>query len=511
MKCAVYARVSTRREEQKNSLQNQIALAENIALEQGFTVVERYIDNGISGSGIKNRIEILRLLDDAKKKKFDVVIAKSVSRLGRNTVNSLNTADTLERNSIRLILPEDGYDTQTSKSRLMFNLRAVLAEEDNLSLSNKIKWGLKSSATQGNRIVSVPPFGYRTNPDTKKLEVDETAAPIVKEIFRLYLHDGMGMFGISNLLMRRGIPTPRAHSGAANAGKKWHQNTIKGILTNPVYTGKQVFHREETTSLLATSETYKVRRKISEEEQIVIENSHPALITEDDFISAQEQMKKRGKHKSNGNESLFSYILKCPDCGSGMHFKPDRRKGAYVCGGYVKYTSAHCTSLIIEERVLLQVVKNDLKSLIKDTVKIDSLYGIAEEKALAVQSLAQRELKRVEKQLAELDNRFDKLLSLHVEGAITTDQFKHQNERNAHQQQELLNKKAELIVALEEGKNLTERKEAFRQEVERFIDLDISDEQVLKQFLQRLIQTIEVFEDGKIKINYNLSSPLPSN
>ncbi|WP_324254094.1 hypothetical protein [Paenibacillus sp. 1001270B_150601_E10] len=123
-------------------------------------------------------------------------------------------------------------------------------------------------------------------------------------------------------------------------------------------------------------------------------------------------------------------------------------------------------------------------------MKIENLYGIAEEKALAVQFHIQKELKRVEKQLAELDNRFDKLLSLHVEGAITTDQFKYQNERNALQQQQLLNKNAELIIALEEGKNLAERKEAFRKEVERFIDLDISDEQVLKQFLQRLIQTI---------------------
>lgn len=135
MKCAIYAGVSTKREEQKNSLQNQIALAESIAKEQGFTVVERYIDNGISGSGMKNRAEILRLLDDAKKKEFDVVIAKSVSRLGRNTVNSMNTADELERNNIRLILPEDGYDTKSSNSRLNFNLRAVLAEEENLAPS----------------------------------------------------------------------------------------------------------------------------------------------------------------------------------------------------------------------------------------------------------------------------------------------------------------------------------------------------------------------------------------
>ncbi len=278
-----------------------------------------------------------------------------------------------------------------------------------------------------------------------------------------------------------------------------------------MYTGKQVYHREETTGILAASETYKIRRKIKEEEQVVIENAHPALISEDDFNAVQELMKKRGKHKSNGKESLFSYIVKCPDCGSGMHFKPDRRKGAYVCGGYVKYTSSYCSSHIIEEKILLRSVKGDLKSLIRDNVMIENLYGIAEEKAVASDSDLQKELKRVNKQLGELDKRFDKLLTLHVDGTITAEQFKHQNERNAQQQQELMDKKANLIVALEEGNNLAERKEAFRKEVERFIDLDIDDEQVLKQFLQRLIKTIEVFEDGKIKINYNLSNPLPSN
>jgi len=275
MNCVIYARVSTRREEQKNSLQNQIALAENIAREYGFTVVERYIDNGISGSGMKNRTVILRLLDDAKKKKFNAVIAKSVSSLGRNTLQSLELAHQLESSSIRLILPEDGYDTNTSKSRLMFNLKAILAEEENSSLSNKIKWGLKSSASQGKRVVSVAPFGYCINSLTKKLEVEDSAAPIVKEIFRLYLHEGWGMFSIGNLLMRRSIPTPRATSGVANGGTKWHQNSIKGILTNPVYTGKQVFHREETTGILAASETYKVRHKINKEEQVVIENAPP--------------------------------------------------------------------------------------------------------------------------------------------------------------------------------------------------------------------------------------------
>ena len=97
MKCVIYARVSTKREEQKNSLKNQISLGKRIANENGFTLVGNYIDNGISGTGFKNRSEINRLLQDAKKRKFDVMIAKSVSRLGRNTSKSLRLADELER------------------------------------------------------------------------------------------------------------------------------------------------------------------------------------------------------------------------------------------------------------------------------------------------------------------------------------------------------------------------------------------------------------------------------
>ncbi|MEF3310760.1 recombinase family protein [Paenibacillus sp. GYB004] len=511
MKCAIYARVSTRREEQQNSLQNQIALAESIAREQGFTVVARYIDNGISGAGIRNRSEILQMVEDAKKKKFDVIIAKSVSRLGRNPRNSMEMADQLERIPVRLILPEDNYDTETSNSRFMFNLKAILAEEENAKLSERIKLGLRSSAKQGKRRVSLPPYGYAVNPVTKKLEIDETAASIVREIFRLYLHEGRGMFKICNLFMQRGIPTPRATTGAANAGTKWHQNSIKGILNNPVYTGKLVFHREETTGTLAESELYKIRRDVENEKQIVIENSHPAIVSDDDYNAVQELMKKKGKHKSNGKESLFSYIVKCPDCGSGMHFKPDRRNGAYVCGGYVKFTSSYCSSHIIEEQVLLQTVKNDLKALIQDRVKIEHLYGLAEEKAKALQSSTTKELKRLDRELAQLDKRFDRLLGLHLEGAIFTEQFKQQNERITQQQQELANKKAELQSSLDAKKDLNEQLQAFRNEVERFTNLDIDDEQVMKQVLQRLIHKIEVFEGGKIKIHYNLSAPLPSN
>ncbi|GAB6928869.1 site-specific resolvase TndX [Paenibacillus sp. JCM 10914] len=511
MKCAIYARVSTKREEQKSSLMNQIALAENIARENGFEVVERYLDNGISGAGVKNRAEIQRLIEDAKKKKFDVIITKSVSRFGRNTLNSLQMADQLERIPVRLILPEDNYDTATSSSRFMFNLKAILAEEENAKLSARIKYGLQSSALKGTRRVSVPAYGYTINEATNAYEVDEKTAPIVREIYSLYLQKGRGMFTISNYLMRRNIPTPRASAGISNAGTKWKQSTIKDILSNPVYTGNLVYRRQETTGTLAESELYKIRRKVDADKQIIIENAHPALVSEEDFESVQKLMRKKGKSKSNGKESLFSYIVVCPDCGSGMHFKPDRRKGAYVCGGYVKYTSSYCSSHIIAEKELLQTVREDLSALVKDNVNMEKLYDFANEKTHSVQANTKKELALIDKELAQTDRRFDELLTLKVDGTVTPEQFKRQNERIVQQQQELANKKAELIVLLEARQDLSEQLHVFKKEVERFSTLDIGDVQVMKHVLQRLIQKIEVFEGGKIMIHYNLSNPLSQN
>jgi len=138
---------------------------------------------------------------------------------------------------------------------------------------------------------------------------------------------------------------------------------------------------------------------------------------------------------------------------------------------------------------------------------MDRLYNVAEEKANAVHISVKKEIARIDKELAEVDKRFDKLLSLHVDGAITASQFAQQNERIAQQQQDLANRKAELVIAMEEHQDFAEKFQAFKKEVERFSTLDIGDLQVMKSVLRRLIQKIEVFEGGKITIHYNLSTP----
>lgn len=507
MRVAIYARVSTKRDAQKNSLENQISFATFIAAQNGWTVVRQYVDNGISGATREKRAELLQLLQDAKKKKFDAVIAKSVSRLGRNTIENLLTAREIENQGIRLVLPEDCYDSETGgTSKLNFNLRAVLAEEESSKSSERIKMGLRASAMQGVYKASLPAFGYKRDSTGKRLELDEEYAPVVREIFDLYLYEDWGMYKISNYLIDKGIPTPRTVSGGSNAGTLWGQSTIRLILKNIVYTGTLVHHQEETRDFIS-----KKRKKVDPKQQIVHENAHPAIISMDEHIMALEKMKQKGQNKSNGNESLFAHIAVCADCGKGMTFRKDRRKkdgGAYVCVGYVKHSASYCSSHIIGANTLLHAVKDDLRELISNNVKVEKLYGAANSKANEQQSKYMKELASVTKRLNKLNKEFQALLQLYTEKHIDLERFKSQNEYIQEEQGKLSQKKLELELALETKKDTEEQLHAFRKQISRFAELNIDDEHVLKQVLQRLIKKIEINEDGTIKeIHYNIARP----
>ncbi|MEC1524364.1 recombinase family protein [Neobacillus niacini] len=503
MKCAVYSRVSTQREEQKNSLHNQIVLAESIAKDNELMIVAKYTDS-ISGAGFKNREGIQQLLKDAKVKRFDTVIAKSVSRLGRNMLQSLQIADELERLQIRLILPEDAYDTKTSSTRLMFNLKAALAEEEAAKLSERVKLGLQASAKEGKVKCSLPPYGYKINPISRSLEIHEEYAPIVKDIFDYYLHKGWGMSKIGNHLMRLKVATPRSVAGASNAGFRWHQQTIKTILSNPTYTGKLVQHRSESTKYLGKSETYKLRRSVDADRQIIVENTHPAIISQEDFETVQALMKSKRRAKSNGRESLFANIAVCTDCGCGMHFKAERRNGAYVCGGYIKHSSSFCTSHIIEEKKLLAHLKKDITALTEND-NIEFLYGVAEKRALTIQKTIQSKIKSLEKQSEKLNQQFNSLLSLHAEAIITSKQFKEKNQSLSEQQLVLANRKLELQSQLDKKEDRDKHIQAFKKIISSYLNLDINNHQKMKQVLRQLIIKIEVSEKEEIVIHYNLA------
>jgi site-specific DNA recombinase len=504
LKVAIYARVSTKRDAQKDSIDNQIAYAMDMITQKGWIVTDTYIDNGISGLRVKNRTEILRLLADTKKGKFDAVIAKSVSRLGRNLVENLQTANTIESSKIRLILPEDNYDSATSVSKFNFNIRALLAEEDSATFSRRIKLGRQGSARRGKYLASLPAYGYKRD-ENGNLVPDEETAPTIQGIFHWYLHEGWGMQKISNYLTEHGYRTPRTVSNAGNQGIEWQQSSIKCILTNITYTGTLSQHREEVINYVS-----KERVKVPDYKQIVIENAHHALVTKEDFQRVQNLMKTKSTNHSNGQESLFAHLMLCPDCGHGMTYRKDRRKkqnGAYVCCGYVKRGKSYCSSHIVGYNILLKAVKNDLKELINDSVRLDNLFDSVKGKMGQKQSAHEKELRKLIKQQDQLEKNFQSLITLYSNQAVTIEQFTTQNQRIQTEQQERVKRKVELELILDAQKDTEEQYRAFQKQVAMFAQLDIEDEQVLKQLLHRVIHKIEVHQDGSIKIDYNLTKP----
>lgn len=504
LRVAIYARVSTTRDAQKDSIENQIAYAMDMISHNGWTVAGTYIDNGISGLRVKNRAEMQRLLADAKKKKFDAVIAKSASRLGRNLVENLQTADTIVSSKIRLILPEDSYDSATSHSRFTFNIRALLAEEDSATFSRRIKLGRQGSAKRGKYQASLPAYGYRRD-ENGNLVPDEETSPTVKDIFQWYLHDGWGMQKIGNYLTEHGYPTPRTVANAGNQGTVWHQSSIKCILTNVTYTGTLCQHREEVVSHIS-----KERVKVPEDKQIIFENAHPALISREEFQAVQDLMKSKGKSHSNGQESLFAHLLMCPDCGHGMTFRKDRLKkqnGAYVCCGYVKRGKSFCSSHVIGYEILLAAVKSDLRELIGSNVKLDRLFDAVKGNVGLKQSALAKELHKLNKQLEQLNKNLEGLITLFSNQRLSIEQFTAQNDRILSEQQALTKRKVELETILETQKDTEEQFRAFQKQITLFAQLNIDDENVLKQLLHQVIQKIEVHQDGSIKIHYNIAHP----
>lgn len=505
MRCAIYARVSTKRDEQRNSLDNQITFTTNIVKDNHWQLTETYVDDGVSGTTFLKREAIQKLIHDAKKKKFDVVIAKSVSRFGRSSVESMTVADELEqRYNIRLIFPEDNYDTATSDTKFMFRLKAILAEEESRKLSARIKIGRQTGARSGKYQASLTAFGYKRG-DDGKLILDEHYSPIVREMFDLYLYKGWGWYKIASHLNSRKVPTPRTVSGGSNKGAMWLESSIRVILENVVYTGALVQHREETMDFIS-----KKRKTVAPDKQIVVKNAHPAIITHEEHIAALEKMRAKGKHKSNGQESTFAHVARCADCGKGMMFRKDRLKnkgGAYVCGGYVKHTSSFCSSHIVANRQLIDTIVADLRELITNNVKMEQLYRIAGGELELHQNSYSKELQGVIKKLGKLDADFSTLLSLFQQKAIGIEQFKATNDNVQAEQSRLTARKAELETLIESRKDTERYLHDFQRQVSKIAKLDIDNEQVLKHIIQKLIHKIEVHADGSIKIIYNIARP----
>lgn len=235
MNIAAYCRVSTDKEDQLNSLETQKEFFLEYTKRTGDNLIKLYADEGISGTKIKNRKEFQRMLVDAEKGLFEMVVVKDISQFARNTVDLLQSVRKLKALGIETQFFTANM-TSMGNSEFVLTIFGALAQEESANTSKRIKFGKKMNAEKGrvpNRV-----YGYdKTIGDYFNLSINEEEAKVICKMFKWYTVEGFGGAKTANILNDRGIKTKR--------GNNWSQNSICRILTNEIYTGKIINGKEE--------------------------------------------------------------------------------------------------------------------------------------------------------------------------------------------------------------------------------------------------------------------------
>lgn len=359
MRMAAYCRVSTEKEEQLASLENQREFFEQYAQKEGDTLVKIYADEGISGKSLYKRDAFIKLLSDSGTGAFDYVAVKDISRFARNTSDFLYGIRTLRSNGVDVRFLS-GNQTVIGESEFVLTVFAALAQEESANLSKRVIFGKRQSAKKG-RVPNIV-YGYNKT-DTYTLEINGQESGIVRLIFKWYI-EGDGTRRIAIKLNEMGIPTKK-HA-------KWISSTVRRILQNPIYTGKVINNKSVTKDFLSGT-----REEIPPDEWYIHERPGLRIISDEDFELVQKKIAQRQEQYKNnipGNRyssrHLFSNLIKCGECGKSFTAKIYRRQNIYVryrCCVHNNSGNAHCAnSVSVDERELLDAVKAYLIEAIDD-------------------------------------------------------------------------------------------------------------------------------------------------
>ena len=326
----IYARVSTEHEAQLSALDNQIQYYDSILKQHpNWILYDRYIDEGITGTSTKKRKNFIRMLEDAKEGKFDLIVTREVSRFARNTVDALQETRKLKKIGVEVYFTEDNIWTFNDEDgELKLTIMATLAQNESKKTSQRVKAGQMISFQNGVFYGTGNILGY--DKVGKDLIVNEEQAEIVRFIYSEYLN-GRGTVSIANELTRREAKTS---TGLTN----WSPAYISRVLRNPFYSGTIVYRKSYIPDYLEQ----KPKMNYGEVEQVIVEGKHEPLVSKEDFKKVQQIMDshsrpiKLGRKQALGvPKNIWSKKLVC-ECGSNFnrkiyHKNKNETTYCYIC------------------------------------------------------------------------------------------------------------------------------------------------------------------------------------
>ena len=439
VKAALYLRLS--RDDDlagdSSSILTQRQMLQRYAKDNHFSVVDEYVDDGYSGTNF-NRPSFQRMISDIDDGKVNCVIVKDMSRLGRNYLEvGKYTEMYFPANDVRFIAINNGIDSATQQDNDFTPFLNIINEWYAKDTSKKIKAALRTKFQEGVSFCTYAPFGYKKDPnDHTKLIIDEETAPIIRHIFDLALQ-GYGAGKIVKTLIAEQIPTPswfnysrygtfaQFYRESEDRKCMWTHAQMKSILKNEVYIGTMVHNKQSTISF---KNKKKKRKGVSE--WIKVENTHEPIISRDDFCKVQEMIKSRRKTTESGEQQMFAGLIKCADCGLALKYATAKKKNGirryFNCSTYSQYGKESCSIHYINYNNLYNYVLSRLQhwSKLCEADEQEMLkYLIKDGEKNSADSYAERELKKAQKRLKELDGLLAKLYEDSLSEKITERNF----------------------------------------------------------------------------------------
>ena len=372
MRVTFYARVSSEKDEQLNSLDNQIAYYTNLIKEnKNWEYVSGYIDEGLSGISTAKRDNFHNMINDAKSGKFDLIITKEISRFARNTLDSIKYTRDLLTNGVGVFFQNDNINTLDEDSELRLTIMSGIAQDELRKLSSRIKFGhqqaIKNNVVLGNSRI----FGY--DKKDKKLVINEEEAKMVRELFELYSTDEYSMKQIENLFWERGYRNRN--------GNKIAHTTMSNTISNPKYKGYYVGNKVKVVDMFTKKQHF-----LPPEEWVMFKDETgeivPAIVSEELWEQANKVLQKRSKDVKNrqnqcNHGNLLTGKLFCSHCGAAYYRRESKdrqgnKNSKWVCSGKIKNGADSCPSFpIYEEEIkpILFDVFNETSKVAEDLVE----------------------------------------------------------------------------------------------------------------------------------------------
>ena len=503
LRVAAYCRVSTKKDEQLNSYENQKAYyTEKIMANPDWTMADIFADEGITGTSAYKCKDFLRMIRHCRQGKIDMILAKSVSRFARNTVDTLNYTRELRGMGIPVIFEEQNINSIYPESEFLITIHGAFAQSESEGISSRVKWGKHQAMRTGKANIQYKTLlGYEKNPDGEMV-VNAEQAETVRRIYEMYL-SGQTLRSIKEALESGGFKN--------SAGTmEWTTSNLRTILSDEKYCGDVLLQKTFIQDCISK----KVIKNTGQLPMYLIQNHHEAIIPRDRFDAVQVELARRktltsstkksaptGMSRYSGKYAL-SGLLFCGECGTAYRrvvwTQHGEKRAVWRCSSRLDYGKKYCKeSPTLDESPLQQAVLAAINASMSGCKVLADQLVDAMEQELAPVPGESMSLGDIDRAVTELGKQFDTLLAEAANG--DADEYAERFRTISTTMEELKRRKAAILGIRQEQEQISRRIHAAASAMTAAtVGITEWDDGVVYQLLEK----VTVLTGNRIKVTF---------